>query len=137
MLTDIKQKYVSLRYRKGAPVQPTGMQISTSAFFGRIDDKKLLQDRADTFETGTKSVYFGFDYAGLKPGSEIEAVVYHNDDEDDSLTVLEKLNLGEKGTGYVRIESPFINSGGLTAGNYHIDLHVEGELLASGEFEVK
>ncbi len=137
LLINIKQKYVSLRYRKGAPVQPTGMRISSSAFFGRIDDQQLLQDRAETFAAGTQSVYFGFDYTGLKAGSEIEAVVYYNDDEDDSLTVLEKLNLGEQGTGYVRIESPFINSGGLASGQYRVDLHVEGELLASGEFEVK
>lgn len=137
MLTDVKQKYVSLRYRKAAPVKPTGMQITSSTFYGRIDQDNVLQDPAETFEAGTEKVYFGFNYNGLVSGSEVEALIYYNDREDDSLTVLEKLNLAADGLGYIRIESPFINSGGLASGKYRVDLHIEGELLATGEFEVQ
>jgi tetratricopeptide (TPR) repeat protein len=125
------------RALEAAPVRSTGMQISASRFFGRIDENQLLQDPAESFPAGTEAVYFGFDYTGLPTGSEVEALVYFNDREDDSLTVLEKLELGANGTGYIRIVSPFINSGGLAAGRYRVDLHVEGQLLASGEFEVQ
>jgi hypothetical protein len=137
LLKDFKEKYVSLRYRKGAPVEATGMQITASATYQRIDENSVLQDPTDTFPAGAEAVYLGFDYTGLKPGSELEALVYYNDREDDTLTVLEKSNLAADGTGYVRIVSPFINSGGLASGKYRVDLHVEGELLTSREFEVQ
>ena len=64
-------------------------------------------------------------------------MVYFFDKEDETLTVQEKLNLEANGTGYVRITSPFINAGGLASGSYRVDLHINGEYLASGEFTVE
>ncbi len=37
----------------------------------------------------------------------------------------------------IRIASPFINAGGLSSGTYRVDLHINGALLASGEFTVQ
>jgi hypothetical protein len=46
-------------------------------------------------------------------------------------------NLGLNDTGYIRITSPFINAGGLSVGSYRVDIHINGEYLASGEFTVE
>ncbi len=137
MLKDVKEKYVSLRYLKGQPVHPTGCQITAVAFFQGLNDKNELIDPAEQFPAQTETVYMGFDYTGLPANSEIEAVVYLFDREDETLTVQEKLNLDPIGTGYIRITSPFIKAGGLSAGSYRVDLHINGEYLGSGTFTVE
>jgi tetratricopeptide (TPR) repeat protein len=138
MLKDVKEKYVSLRYRKGQPVQPAGCTITAVAFFKGINDQQELIDPAEKFSAGTDAVYLGFDYAGLPADGEIEALVYVFDREDETLTVQEKLDkLEPTGTGYIRITSPFINAGGLSSGSYRVDIHINGEYLASGEFTVE
>jgi tetratricopeptide (TPR) repeat protein len=137
LLKDVKEKYVSLRYRKGQPVEPTGGAITAVAFFKGLNDNNELIDQAEEFPAQTEAAYLGFDYTNLPSDGEIEAVVYFFDKEDETLTVQEKLNLEAKGTGYVRISSPFIKAGGLASGSYRVDLHINGEYLASGEFTVE
>jgi tetratricopeptide (TPR) repeat protein len=137
LLKDVKEKYVSLRYLKGQPVEPTGCQITAVAFFKGLDEKNELIDPVDQFAAGVEQVYMGFDYTGLPTGGEIEALIYVFDKEDETLTVQEKLNLDPIGTGYIRITSPFINAGGLSSGSYRVDIHINGEYLASGEFTVE
>ncbi len=137
LLKDVKEKYVSLRYLKGQPVQPTGCEITAVAFFKGLSDSDELIDPAEKFPARTEAVYLGFDYANLPPGGEIEAVVYFFDREDETLTVQKKLNLESKGTDYIQITSPFIKAGGLASGSYRVDLHLNGEYLASGEFTVE
>jgi tetratricopeptide (TPR) repeat protein len=137
MLKDIKEKYVALRYRKGTLTQSTGVKISQVTFYKTLDANKVLSDPATSFPAETEQVFLGFDYTGWQSGSELEALVYYEDNEDDTLTVLEKLDLPQEGLGYIRITTPFINAGGLTSGKYRVDVHVEGELVATGEFEVQ
>ena len=138
LLKDVKEKYVSLRYRKGQAVEPTGCQVTAVSFFKGLNEQQELIDPADTFPAKTEDVYLGFDYTNLPKNSEIEALVYFFDREDETLTVLEKLDqLKPDGTGWVRITSPFINAGGLATGKYRVDLHINGELLATGEFTVE
>jgi hypothetical protein len=137
LLKDVKEKYVSLRYRKGQPIEPTGCQITAVAFFKGLNASNELVDPAEEFPAQIDAVYMGFDYTGLPANGEIEAVVYFFDKEDETLTVQEKLNLESNGTGYIRITSPFINAGGLSSGSYRVDIHINGEYLASGEFTVE
>ncbi len=138
LLKDVKEKYVSLRYRKGQPVGPTGCQVTTVTFYKSVNAQKELIDPSETFPAKTETVYLGFDYTNLPPGAELEALVYYADRESETLTVLDKLDqLEPSGTGYVSITSPFINSGGLDSGTYHVDVHINGELLASGDFTVQ
>jgi hypothetical protein len=137
MLKDVKEKYVSLRYLKGQPVEPTGCQITAVAFFQGLNDANELIDPAEQFAAGVENIYMGFDYEGLPADGEIQALIYVFDKEDETLTVQEKLNLDPIGTGYIRITSPFINAGGISAGSYRVDIHINGEYLASGEFTVE
>jgi hypothetical protein len=137
MLKDVKEKYVSLRYLKSRPVEPTGCQITAVAFFKGLSDDNELIDPADTFPAQIEDVYMGFDYTDMPVDGEIEALVYLYDNEDATLTVQEKLGLESIGTGYIRITSPFINAGGLSSGSYRVDIHINGEYLASGEFTVE
>ena len=137
LLKEVKEKYVSLRYLKGQPVEPTGCQIAAVAFFKGLNADNELIDPAETFAEGVEAVYLGFDYTDLPTDGEIEAVVYVFDREDETLTVQEKLGLEPNGTGYIRITSPFINAGGLSSGSYRVDIHINGEYLASGEFTVE
>ena len=138
LLKDVKEKYVSLRYRKGQPAQPSGGQITAVTFYQTLNENKVLIDPTDTFPAQTEGVYAGFDYTHMPASGEIEALVYFEDREDETLTVLEKLSdFTTQGTGYVHIVSPFISSGGLASGKYRVDIHINGEWLASGEFTVK
>ncbi len=137
LLKDVKEKYVALRYRKGAPATATGLKVSSVQFYKSLNQDNVLTDPAESFEAGTEGVYLGFDYTGWKPGSELEALVYYQDREDDTLTVLEKLDLPQDGIGWIHVVTPFINAGGLLSGQYRIDVHVDGELVATGGFEVQ
>jgi tetratricopeptide (TPR) repeat protein len=137
LLEDVKEKYVSLRYLKGHTVEPTGCVISTVAFFKDVSDNNELIEPAEQFPAEVEAVYMGFDYSGMPADGEIEALVYVFDREDETLTVQEKLGLEAVGTGYIRITSPFINAGGLASGSYRVDIHINGEYLASGEFTVE
>jgi hypothetical protein len=137
LLKEVKEKYVSLRYLQGRPVEPTGCEITAVAFFTGINENNELIDPADIFPAQVDAVYMGFDYTHLPPSGEIEALVYFFDNEDETLTVQEKLDLESEGTGYIRIISPFINAGGLSSGSYRVDIHINGEYLASGEFTVE
>ncbi len=137
LLKDVKEKYVSLRYLKGQSVEPTGCKITAVAFFKGLNDNNELIDPADKFPAQIDAVYMGFDYTNLPSSGEIEALVYFFDKEDETLTVQEKLELEATGTGYIRITSPFINAGGLSSGSYRVDIHINGEYLASGEFTVE
>ena len=137
LLKDIKQKYVSLRYRHSTPVKSIGAKITKVAFGAALDAQNNLTGIADSFPAGAERVYVGIDYTGIQPGSELEALVYVDDREDETLTVLEKSSLQESGAAWLRIITPFINAGGLAPGHYRVDIHVEGELLASGEFDIQ
>jgi tetratricopeptide (TPR) repeat protein len=137
LLKDVKEKYVSLRYLKGQPVKPTGCQITAVAFYKELNTNNELADEAEKFPASTEAVYMGFDYTGMPTNGEIEAVVYFFDREDETLTVQEKLDLQANGAGYIRITSPFIKAGGLASGSYRVDIHIDGEYLASGEFTVE
>ena len=137
LVKDIKEKYVSLRYRHSAEVKSIGAKITKVEFGGALDAQDNIIDLATSFPGETERVYVGIDYTGIQPGSELEALVYVNDREDETLTVLEKSSLQESGSAWLRIITPFINAGGLTSGHYRVDIHVEGELLASGEFDVQ
>jgi hypothetical protein len=96
LLKDVKEKYISLRYLKGQPVQPTGCEITAVAFFKGLSDNDELIDPAEKLPARTDAVYMGFD-----------------------------------------ITSPFIKAGGLASGSYRVDLHINGEYLASGELTVE
>ncbi|NTU63604.1 MAG: hypothetical protein HGB05_09400, partial [Chloroflexi bacterium] len=137
LLKDVKEKYVSLRYRKGQRIEPTGCEITAVAFFQGLNENNELIDPAEKFVASTETVYMGFDYTNLPVDGEIEAVVYLFDKEDETLTVQEKLGLEPIGTGYIRITSPFIKAGGLSSGSYRVDIHINGEYLESGEFTVE
>jgi tetratricopeptide (TPR) repeat protein len=137
LLKDIKQKYVSLRYRHSAPVKSIGAKITKVQFGGALDAQNNVIELATSFPSGAERVYVDMSYTGIQPGSELEALIYVNDRDDDTLTVLEKSSLQESGAAWLRIITPFINAGGLTSGHYRVDIHVEGELLASGEFDVQ
>ena len=137
LLADIKEKYVSLRYRHGAPVEITGAKIDAVTFGSDLDANDDVTNVATRFSQGTEQVYVAFSYTGLKAGGQVEALVYYKDREDESLTVLETSSLDESGAAWIRIVTPFINAGGLASGHYRVDIHVEGQLLASGEFDIE
>jgi hypothetical protein len=138
LLKNVKEKYVSLRYRKGQPAEPSGCQITTLTFFKNLNENNELTDPTETFPAQTEGLYAGFDYTNMPASGEIEALVYFADREDETLTVLEKLGTFEpQGTGYIHIVSPFISSGGLASGKYRVDIHINGELLTTGEFTVE
>ena len=137
LLKDIKEKYVSLRYRHSAEVKSIGAKITAVEFGGALDAQNNVIDLATNFPAKTERVYVGINYTGIQPGSELEALVYVNDREDETLTLLEKSSLQVSGSAWLRIITPFINAGGLASGRYRVDIHVEGELLASGEFDIQ
>ena len=137
LLKDIKEKYVSLRYRHSAEVKSIGAKITAVEFGGALDAQNNVIDLATNFPAKTERVYVGINYTGIQPGSELEALVYVNDREDETLTLLEKSSLRASGSAWLRIITPFINAGGLASGHYRVDIHVEGELLASGEFDIQ
>lgn len=137
LLVYIKEKYVSLRYRHLAPPQAVDTQITNLRFGSELNTNNDVLNFATTFPARTEKVFVAFDYAALPVGGEIDALVYRNDREDDTLSSVGVTNLSGTGSAWLQIITPFINAGGLTSGHYRADIYVAGKFLASAEFDIQ
>lgn len=137
----IKEAFVSLTYRSVAAVQPTGAILAALQFeqplLGPGGD--VVQRKPTTrFPTGTERVDFGFDYRQLSNGALVVQKVY--DSRQNEIPLLGQVDvwrLGSSGHAERSIRAPVAHTlAGLASGHYTVELYVDGELLATGSFDI-
>ena len=114
------------------PEIPAEPEIGEIVFaLGSTDDQEPI-DPADTFEEGITEVHAIFEHNNISPDYTWERVWYLNGEE----VLRSEETWDSDPTG---IFDYFINAGGdpLSPGEWVLELYVEGELLASGSFEIE
>ena len=137
----IKEAFVSLIYRDVATAKPTGAVLSALQFEQPIlgvDGDLVERKPAARFSPGTERVDFGFDYNRMPNGALVVQKVY--DSRQNEIALLgdvEVWRLGSAGHAERSIRAPVAHTlAGLASGRYTVELYVEGELLASGSFDI-
>lgn len=106
--------------------------LLTELTFGEeVDDDNAIVTPAEEYEQGVRTVYASFGYENMTPDTRWlerwlqdgrETLVINHDFWDGD----------ESGTWWIGI----YNSGGLSSGNYQVDVFIEGNLLTSGHFTI-
>lgn len=83
-----------------------------------------------TFAFGTTEIFAVFDYANVPPGADFKYQYYLDGSEDIGDEYNWKLN--DAGRTWVSVSNQY----GVLAGHYRLELHLDGAVLQSGEFDV-
>jgi tetratricopeptide (TPR) repeat protein len=137
----LKEALVSLQYRQAAGVSATNAQITALTFAVPVPGTDGIRYREGTiFPAETEQVIALFDYEGIANGQHVVLKVYHQGIERPWLNqIIEQWPHPESG----RSDHFAIQQGleatltYLTPGSYHVELYVEGNLTAEGDFTVQ
>lgn len=116
--------------RSRPPERPRrGQPFLTNITFARdVTADGELVDIVDQFPDGTRSLVFGFDYTGMRPGMEWVDRWYVNGVLDEVLSSPRPpWDLGESGGAWARLESETA----LAPGEYRLEVWVEGRKVAT------
>jgi hypothetical protein len=133
----LKEAFVSLTHRGTITVTPSGASVGPLAF--RPPDEKGANSASGdcVFPSGTASVEVAFDVRAVPPGALVVLKVYRNGEEDVALGSVERWTSPATGRAQREIQAPVEGTLlGLFAGDYQVEVYVEGELLRSGRFRI-
>lgn len=111
------------------PAEPTIEQIT---FAADVTEDSQPVDPADSFEVGLTEIHAIIDYKNMPSGAIWERVWYK--DGEEQLRTEEQWTGGENGTFDYFLDG---DGGPLPAGDWTLELFVEGELLATGNFTIE
>jgi len=138
----LKEAFVSLRYRGKPYPGTTRAQLSNLAFgvpAMEHDGKVVTYQISDRFPALTGQVMVLFDYQGMAEGEQVVLKVYHNGAERPFYDQVLTWRGGASGRcEQLAVKKPVEHTlFGLLPGHYHVEIYVEGNLRASGEFTVE
>jgi len=134
-LKRIKEALTALEYANTTVVQPSGAKFDALVFANRFyNDANKFESYVvrDRFPSRGKSIYALVNYSNVKPGMQTIWKVYHDGDEQLDLRYEDRWDLATDGGAEKRINSWFV----LAPGRYDVEVYGNGELLASGTFEI-
>lgn len=106
--------------------------LLTELTFGEeVDNDNAIVTPAEEYEQGVQTVYASFGYENVTPDTRwLER--WLRDGRETLVINHDFWEWGESGTQWIGI----YNSGGLTSGEYQVDVFIEGNLLTSGRFTI-
>jgi hypothetical protein len=107
---------------------PVSVQMGPITFSTRITDERRPVSPASTFSDSISRVYATFPYSGMQDGLNWTQVWYYNGTE---------YNRGEYRWDWGNADQSYIFTRLVGAGKYRLELYVNDDLLASGEFIVE
>ncbi len=134
-LKRIKEALTALEYRHTKTVIPTGAQFSPLTFGTKVYDASgrfQSYDVRDHFSYRGETIYALWDYAGMKPATEMVWKVYRDGSELPELRHTNQWKLDAAGAAEKQINSWFV----LEPGHYDIQVYGNDELLATGAFDL-
>ncbi len=137
----LKEASVALLQLGTVAVEPTAAQVGTLVFETLSLEPEggvVAREPAATFPPGTAMVGLSFDYQGIPLGALVVLKVYWQGLEQPSLTQVERWTLPAAGHAERTIRSAFeYDFAGLVAGRYAVEVYVESNLVADGEFTIR
>ncbi len=134
-LKRISEALVALEYLHTATVKPSGAKFQPLAFGNEFTNDAgdfqayVVRDR---FPYRSTSIYAIWDYADVKPETEMVWKIYLDGDEQTELRYEGKWGLETTGSATKEINSWFVMAPGL----YDVQVYGDGEMLASGSFQI-
>ena len=105
--------------------------IGLIAFAEGIDDSGQPVRPRTAFPPGTQAVYAAYEFSGMRNGSSYEETWLLNGEKKTSSN--HQWGKGARGQSWTRLAS----RQGLQAGDYELQIHVDGDLLRRGHFSVE
>ncbi len=107
----------------------TDVLLTEPAFGEKVDDNNAVITPAEEYEQGVQTVYASFGYENMTPDTRwLER--WLRDGREELVINHDFWEGADTGTWWIGI----YNSGGLTSGEYQVDVFIEGNLLTSGRF---
>ena len=133
----LKEAFVSLTHRGTITITPSGASVGPLAFRTPDEESASSASGDRVFPSGTGRVEVAFDVRGIPAGALIVLKAYRNGEEDVALGTVERWTGPTTGRVQREIRAPVAGTLlGLFAGNYQVEVYVEGELLRSGRFRI-
>lgn len=135
LLATVKSLAVSLEYA-GKPPAGESPQGVAELRFAAVSAGEVSSEEAEEFPHDTPNVALRFDYAGLQSAKQVVIKVFMDGEEDPSWRFVGDWDHGGEGT----LERPLAPAAGSTytlpAGEYHVEVYVDGHFARRGSFEV-
>ncbi len=139
LIDGLRNLAVSLEFYGRPPGEPITATIENLQFAEPIydaEDTFVKHNIADTFIYGVNEMDALFDYSGMKDGQELLVKVYINGDEDASWRKLVTWEEGDEGNYVMPLAVAYSNTFVLAAGNYYVELYLDGQIISEGNFYV-
>jgi len=134
-LKRIKEALTALEYSNTTVVQPSGAKfdalVFANKFYNDADEFQSYIER-DRFPYRGKKIYALWNYSNVKPEMKTVWKVYRNGSEQPDLRYEGSWGLATDGGAEKKISSWFV----MVPGRYDVEVYGDGELLASGTFEI-
>jgi hypothetical protein len=130
---------VSLEFYGRPPAEPITAKIENLEFAKPVyaeDNTFLNHDIADAFPYGVTEMDALFDYKSMKDGQELLIKVYINGEEDASWRKLVTWESGTDGSYVMPLAIAYSDTFVLTSGSYFVEMYIDGQIAAEGNFEV-
>lgn len=140
LIRQLRSQAVSLEYTGLPPAGQLTAQISPFEFGEPVYNEQgeaIDFVATDAFEFGVKEIGILFDYAEMRDGQTVIFKVYINDEEDPSWRVVDAWNLGASGSAEKPLSLAYSDNFVLAAGEYIIEMYVDGHLAQRGKFVVQ
>jgi tetratricopeptide (TPR) repeat protein len=139
LVNDLRNLAVSLEYYGRPPAAPTTAKIANLTFAKPVyaEDNTFLEHQvAEEFAYGVAEMDALFDYSGMKDGQDLLVKVYINGEEDASWRKLVTWESGAEGSYVLPLAIAYSETFVLTNGSYFVEIYVDGQIVAEGEFTV-
>lgn len=134
-LATVKSLAVSLEY-EGKPPAGEAPKGVGELRFAAVHNGAVDSAEGTEFPLGTANVALRFDYTGLTDGRPFVIKVFFDGEEDPSWRFVADWDLGAEGTGERVLAPPAGSTYTLPAGEYHVEVYVDGHFVRRGSFEV-
>ena len=140
LIAQLKSLAVSLEYKGAPPSAPLAAQIGELAFATSIyDDQHNFVDYsepAQEFPYETNEIGVLFDFSGMQDGQEVIFKLYVDGEEDPSWRLIYPWAEGASGSSEILLSYAYSDTYVFAAGEYQVELYVDGQLAQSGEFVI-
>lgn len=140
LVNTLRNTAVSLEFYGRPPGAPITAKIENLVFAKPNYDENntfLSHDIAEEFPYGVTEMDALFDFTGMKDGQELLVKVYINGEEDASWRKLVTWDSGSEGEYVMPLAIAYSDTFVLTAGNYYVELYIDGQIAAEGNFNVQ
>ena len=134
LIKQLKNLELALEYTSRPPSGTTRAKIGALKF--GVSDGRAVKF-ADQFPTETKAIVVAFDYSEMENGKTMIVRVYQDGEEDSSLRLVSKWEVGASGKTEIEIGAGYSGVFSFPPGEYLVEVYVDYQWVQSGSFVVQ